>query len=270
MTSIPDDPAPGNGAEAYVALVRYADLRERELSRMLAPVVEVTDEYGSLAARLVWALGEAPSKDVQDRVVRDLASDVFDFLLAWRRAVFESQLSVGYPLARRAYESLSLLDVCGQDVAFAERWERGAQIGNAEIRKALGSLPFKEPENELRELYKFFSKGAHPNRELIPERYLGDGNGFTLGSIGHPDLLLTVDHCLNLLRIWVWFVAVLGYLYRDQVDSRDQNWGKDYLAAHDNAETVAGQLIDEFNRLLAESRPEYDENGIKKPTSNDR
>jgi hypothetical protein len=245
-------------------------MRYEELSRMLGPVVNTTDAYGSLLSRLIWAIGDAPTTSVQDRVVRDLASDVFDFLLATRRPILECQLGVSYPLARRAYESLSLLAVCLQDASVAERWHGGAQISNSNVRKALADLPFKERIEDLRELYKFFSKGSHPNRDLIPERYLGDGNGYTLGSIGRPNLVLTVDACLNLLRLWAWFAAALGYFYREQVDIRDRAWGRDYLAAHKDAEAVAAQLIHEYNRLLSEAQAEYDENGIKKPPSNDR
>jgi hypothetical protein len=270
VTKPHDDPAPRNGAEAYKALPKYAATRHGELSDMIAPAIDVTDAYGLLISRAVWILGEVPTRDNQDKVLRDLTSDVFDFLVASRRAVFEGQLGVGYPLARRAYESLSLMAVCAQDPSFAERWHAGAQIGNAEVRKALSRLPFGESEAELRELYKFFSKGSHPNRELIPERFLGDGNGFTLGSIGMPDLVLTVDACLNLLRLWAWFAPILGHFYQSSIDSHDPHWGRDYLAAHRDAEKVGQQLISEYNRLLAETKAAYDENGIKKPTSKER
>jgi hypothetical protein len=270
VTEAKDDSAPTNGVEGYAALLRYSALRYEELSRMLSPVIGVTDAYGSLISRVVWALGEVPTTSVQDRVVRDLACDVFDFLLASRRAILESQLGVSYPLARRAYESLSLLAVCLQEAAVAERWSGGKQIGNAEVRKALSDLPFKEPVDELQELYKFFSKGSHPNRELLPERHLGDGNEFTLGSIGGPDLILTVDACLTLLRLWVWLAAALGYFYRQHVDSRDTQWGGDYMSTYQRANAVANQLTGEYNRLLREAQAEYDENGIKQPPSNDR
>ncbi len=237
---------------------------------MLASVVRSTDAYGSLISRLIWAIGGVPTAGIQDRVVRDLASDIFDFLFATRRPIFESQLAVSYPLARRAYESLSLLAVCIQDSSLAERWHGGAQISNTDVRKALETLPFKEPVEDLRALYKFFSTGSHPNRDLIPERYLGDGNGYTLGSIGRPDLVLTVDACLNLLRLWVWFAAAVGYYFREQLSRSDRSWGSDYLSLYKDAEAVAGWLMAEYNRLLSDVQAEYDENGIKKPQSNGR
>jgi hypothetical protein len=205
-----------------------------------------------LVGRIVWVLGSVAPADVQDSVVRDLVADTFDFLLAWRRAILEAQLSVGYPLGRRAYESLSLLSVCAQDTAVAARWYKGAQIGNADIRSALARLPFRESEADLRELYRFFSKGSHPNRDLIPERYPGAGNDFVLGSIGRPDLLLLIDHCLNLLRMWFWFGAAAGYFYRRRIDAQDPEWGRDYLREAKRAEEIAVELTNEFNRLLGE------------------
>jgi hypothetical protein len=66
------------------------------------------------------------------------------------------------------------------------------------------------------------------------------------------------------------FVVALGYFYRQEIEPRDAEWGREYLATHDRAEHVAGRLIDEYNRLLSERHAKYDENGIKKPTSNDR
>ena len=46
-----------------------------------------------------------------------------------------------------------------------------------------------EPEAEMRELYKFFSEAAHPNRSLIPHRMLGEGNEFVLGFEGVSEFL---------------------------------------------------------------------------------
>jgi hypothetical protein len=244
-------PEPTTGAEAFEQLGFYAAQRHKELSKMLAPVITAADAYAVLIARLVWILGDVPPVDDQDRVVRDLMADAFEFL-SWRRAVLEGQLNVAYPLARRAYESLSLLAVCVQDAGFSHRWQKGEKIGNVDVRKALARLPFKESEKALQELYAFFSKGSHPNRDLIPERFLGAGNGFALGSIGRPDLILTVDHCHNLLQMWAWFGAAAGYFYRRETDVHDISWGKDYIAAAANAQDVAEHIVNEYNRLLTE------------------
>nr|WP_295383710.1 hypothetical protein [Pseudoxanthomonas sp.] len=247
----PDElPEPRDGIEAFEALDSFARLRTLELAKMFEPVVALTDDYASLMSRLVWELRDSPPTDDQDRVVRDLMADAFDFLLAWRRAVLEAQLTVGYPLARRAYESLSLMAACAQDSTLAAQWHEGKEIKNASIRKALAVLPMAESEGDLKSLYAFFSKGAHPNRELIPSRFLGEGNGFVLGSIGSPNLLLVVDHLLHLVSMWFWLVAATGFHYRRVTDRSGREWGRDYLAVSARAKEVAAWLTDAYNQLL--------------------
>ncbi len=88
-----------------------------------------------------------------------------------------------------------------------------------------------------------------------------------LGSIGRPEPVLNVDHCLNLVQLWAWFVPALGYFYRREIDSRDSEWGPTYLKTCRCAEEVASALVSEYNRLLGERGAEYDENGIRKATS---
>jgi hypothetical protein len=245
-------PEPNDGGEAYLALASCAEYRTEELSKMFAPVIQITDAYGSLISRLVWDLSELPPANQQERTVRDLLADTFDFLLAWRRAVLEGQLVVAYPLARRAYESLSLLVVCAQDAAIAQSWYKGKQIGNAAIRKALASLPMAESEDALKELYGFFSMGAHPNRGLVPMRLLGEGNGYVLGSVGNPNLVLVADHFIKLLNMWFWFGAAMGYHFRHVTDAKSRDWGQDYMGTADRARYVAVALTDVYNELLGQ------------------
>ncbi|MFX1563752.1 MAG: hypothetical protein ACFFDP_10670 [Promethearchaeota archaeon] len=240
--------------EDYAELSEYSDLRRKELSRMLSPVVKVTDHYGALICRVTKALGESPPTSAQDVVIRDLMADIFDFLWEWRRPLLEGRLQVAYPLARRSYESLSLLSICAQDSSFASAWERGKKISNAEIRKALAVAPMAESEEALKDLYRFFSKGTHPNRNLIAYRYLGEGNSFVLGSIGTPDLVLLTDHCIKLTQMWFWFTAVVGYFYREVIDKVDASFGKDYMKTAEEAKKVNVWLSENFNRLLEEGR----------------
>jgi hypothetical protein len=104
----------------------------------MGPYVQVTDRYAQLVARLVLFLGQAPPKYDQDRVIRDLLADVFDFLYESTPLILSGKLLVAYPLARRAYESLSLMHLCAVDAKWATKWQSGKQIGNADVRKALG------------------------------------------------------------------------------------------------------------------------------------
>ena len=243
-----------SAASLYSQLGDFAEHRRKELTDQLTEVLEVADAYGHLVSRAVLALGSKPPETRQDVVVRDLIADVFDFLYEWPRPLFEGRLHVAFPIARRAYESLSLLSTCQQDEALAQRWDDGRQIGNAEVRKALATLPFAESEEDLRDLYRFFSKGAHPNRELVAERYLGEGNEFVLGSIGQPELLLIVDHCHHLIQMWFWFGAVVGHAARHALEEVDPDFGKDYLAVAERAKETAEWLVESFNALLEELR----------------
>lgn len=240
--------------EDYAKLIEYSDHRRQELSRMFSPVVEVTDHYGALICRVTNVLGESPPTSAQDVVVRDLMADVFDFLWEWRRPLLEGRLQVAYPLARRSFESLSLLSICAQNPSFANAWEKGKKISNVEIRKALATAPMAESEDALKDLYRFFTHGTHPNRDLIAYRYLGEGNRFVLGSIGMPDLVLVTDHCIRLIQMWFWFVAAVGYFYRKVVDKVDNEFGKDYVKTVEEAKAVNSWLSENFNKLLQESR----------------
>ena len=236
--------------DGYARLREYSDQRRRELSEMFNPVVEITDRYGALICRITIALGSSAPKSTQEIVIRDLMADVFDFLYEWRRPLLEGRIQVAYPLARRAYESLSLLSICAQDTDIADRWEKGKKITNYDIRRALAGAHFPESEEELKDLYRFFSKATHPNRDLIPYRYLGEGNLFVLGSIGEPSLVLVTDHCITLLQMWFWFAAAVSYYFQSVIDKADKSYRKDYLKTADKAKQVVIELQNTFNELL--------------------
>ena len=110
---------------------------------------------------------------------------MFDFLYE-ARAILKGKLEIAYPLARRAYESRSLLVGCTVEPKFDVMWIAGNQVGNAEVRHVLTAHPMGEKEAETRELYDFFSKTSHPNRTHMAYRFLGEGNEFILGAIGRP------------------------------------------------------------------------------------
>ena len=146
------------------------------------------------------------------------------------------------------------MSICTQDPSFAEAWEKGKKISSAEVRKALANAPMAESEDTLKDLYRFFSQGSHPNRDLIAYRFLGNGNHFVLGSIGKPDLVFVTDHCIRLIQMWFWFVAAVGYSYREIIDKVDSSFGKDYLKTVEEAKTIISWLSENFNRLLQESQ----------------
>lgn len=242
------------GSQEYARLAEYAAKRSEELASMLQPYIEATDKYGRLISRLCLILGDLEPKSVQDSVVRDLTADVADFLLESRPFLLRGNTLLAFPLARRAYESMSLLHLCVADSSVAERWAQGKQIGNHEVRKALGQHPMGEPEERLRALYKFFCEMTHPNRDMIAFRGLGEGNRFVLGSIGRPELVVLADFCLKHLELWFWLCPTAAYFYREHVFSRDSTFQNAHTEAREFAQSVARWLGEQYNKLLAEYR----------------
>src|SRR5262245_7928296 len=182
-----------DGRRAYAKLVEDTAWRTGELAPMLKPFTQLTDRYGELLCEITLILGETRPASKRDAAIRDLMADVFDFLVETRLLIIKGKLEIAYPLARRAYESLSLMVACHLNEGLAERWMAGKQIGNAEVRRILGNHPMGEPQERTQELYTFFSKTSHPNRDQLAHRFLGDGNSFVLGAVGKPSLTLLAD-----------------------------------------------------------------------------
>lgn len=241
-------------SEDYKKLAEYSDRRFEALSKVYSPVVSVTDRFGSLICRVTNILGGVKPSSEQDAVVRDLMADAFDFLWEWRRPLLEGRAQVAYPLARRAFETISIMSICAQEPKFAERWEKGKEISNADVRKALTKAKIPESEKAMKEFYKFFSKAAHPNRDLIAYRYLGDGNKFTLGSIAAPDLVLLTDHCIKLIQIWFWLTAIIAFFYRQEIMKVDNAFPGDHVSTVEEGRTIIFSLSRELQKLLEDNK----------------
>lgn len=253
-----DHPKSGNpdmksGEKEYLALNQYSATRYKELSELFEPYVAITDAFGKLVCRICICLGISPPKDTQDSVVRDLTADVFDFLFESRDMILQGKIQIGYVLARRAYESLSLLSLCAQDSEYADKWESGKKISNSEVRKRLAEQPFSESAERTQELYSFFSKFAHPNRDLVAHRYLGQGNRFVFGSIGKPELVFVADFCYRHLQLWFWFGALAGCRYNTLLEKHDPDFIREYFVVTDQAEGIAEWLARRFDHLLKEA-----------------
>jgi hypothetical protein len=163
-------------------------------------------------------LGKTPPASGRDAAIRDLMADVFDFLMETRPLITKGNVEIAYPLARKAYESLSLMIACHLDESLVKRWIAGKQIGNAEVRRVLGKHPLGEPQEQTKELYNFFSKTTHPNRDQIAQRFLGEGNEFVLGAIGRPSLAMLADYGIKLLNLWFWYGAFICFIYADVLE----------------------------------------------------
>jgi len=236
----------------YEELEQYSVTRTKEISGMSAPYIKITDRCGRLVSRLVLLLGTVKPHSLQDAIIRDLMADVFDFLYESRPLIMAGKLNVAFPLARRAYESLSLLHLCAIDKTWAVRWHEGKEISNGVIRKELAKHPMGQPEEIMREAYKFFCSATHPNRVLIPQRFLGEGNQYVLGVIGEPDLLLIVDYCMKTLAMWIWLLRIVVYFYRSVIAERDKDHFEALQQAHNEAKKVHEWLVANYSRLLGE------------------
>jgi hypothetical protein len=246
---------------AYTDLLRYAEVRSNELAQLLAPYIELTDRYGEVLCSIVVALGRTRPASPRDAATRDLIADVFDFLYEARALIIKGKLEVAYPLARRAYESLSLLVACSLESKLADRWIAGKQVGNAEVRRVLAAHPMGEKETQTRELYEFFSETTHPNRSHVARRLLGEGNEFVLGAVGRPSLVLLADYALKTPNLWFWFAAFVTFTYRDVLAQTDPELFKSYNNAAEVAKPVAAWLREQFNRVLTEEQAEMRSHG---------
>jgi hypothetical protein len=241
-----------NARTLYAELRQHAEIRSKELAPLLAPYLDLTDRYGEFVCGIVAVLGQMPPASPRDAATRDLIADVFDFLYEARALVAKGKLEVAYPLARRAYESLSLLVACTLEPKVADRWIAGKQVGHAEVRRVLAAHPMGEKETQTRELYNFFSKSTHPNRDHVAHRFLGEGNEFVLGAIGKPNLAMLADYALKTLNLWFWFAAFLGFMYRDLVSRTNPELFKAYHHSAEAVKPIASWLHEELNRALAE------------------
>lgn len=248
----------------YESLQLYSETRTKEIGEISAPFIKITDRYGRLISRLSLILGGIKPKDTQDIVLRDLLADVFDCLYESRPLIMAAKLNVAFPIARRAYESLSLMSLCAIDKIWAGKWQEGKKIGNAEIRRELGKHPMGEQEEELKKLYNFFCSATHPNRNLIQRRFLGEGNQYVLGVIGQPNLLMVCDYCTKLLEMWFWLTAMVSYFYREAIAKIDKAYFDSYMQTAKEAQNVKKWLVDNFNRLLKEEQEYWCQNPVKK------
>jgi hypothetical protein len=252
----------------YFALPGYAEMRQQELTGILQPYLAATDLYGKFFCGVTLIVGQQPSEKTLlmgqkepnpqlDVTLRDLMADVFDFLYETRALILKGKLEIAYPLARRAYESLSLMVAFYLQPRLVKRWIGGKEIPNSEVRGVLAKHPFGgEPEDKTRELYKFFAGFSHPNRKMLAQRYLGNGNEFALGSIGKPSLVLLADYALKTLSLWFWFGAVVHWIYLPVLGEIKPSVKESYDAAANAAKNVTSYLSEQFNRTLAQEKAE--------------
>ena len=248
----------------YRLLGHYSETRTKQMTAMFLPFIDITDRYGLLLSRVTLILGNIEPKDTRDIVLRDLMADVFDCLYESRAHVMSGRLNVAFPVVRRAFESLSLLNLCAIDKSSAENWHnKGERIENAKVRDALDKHPFGESKTDTKKLYDFYCLGSHPNRDLIPFRFLGEGNQFVLGSIGKPNLWMSCDLCIKILEMWFWLTAMMSVIYCKILSAVDEGYDDAYSLTAKDAQEVGKWLIENFNKVLKEEKEYWDQNPVK-------
>lgn len=117
----------------YTTVCESDEKRTKELSGKLKPYIEVTGTYVELVCEIVDVIGTVKPSSTQDIVVRDLLADIFDALHEARRIILTGKCSIAYPVARRVYESLSLMVLCILDASIAAKWQSETEIPNCEV-----------------------------------------------------------------------------------------------------------------------------------------
>ncbi|MEK7992520.1 MAG: hypothetical protein AAB403_01835 [Planctomycetota bacterium] len=204
----------------YCELVQVEADRQRAIEEIFAGEFAFIDDCLALAAKQVETLGDYHPLSVEDVAMRDLSCDAFEFLYEARRAVAENRPSVVFPAMRRAFESISLCHLFMVKPEFARKWSKGGTISNADVRKHLEHDPMTESVEQIREEYKHFSRGAHPNRTHVAYVFLGEGNRFTLGAIPPIDPFTLGDHVRHLIQLCYWYIGVFCYYYRESLPGR--------------------------------------------------
>lgn len=253
---------PIDAKESYKSLSLYTETRTKEMTGMFLPFIDITDRYGLLISRITLVLGNIKPKDTRDVVLRDLMADVFDCLYESRVLIMEGKIYVAFPVVRRAYESLSLLNLCAINKSWAEKWHKGKEIKNSEVRKELDKHPLGESKEDMKKLYNFYCLGSHPNRELIPRRLLGEGNQYVLGAIGHPSLVMACELCLKILEMWFWLTAMISVIYHKQISAVDKSYNEAYSLTAKDAQEVSKWLVENFNKALVEEKEYWDKHPI--------
>ena len=254
----------------YKSLPIFSESRTKEMEAMFLPFIDITDRYGLLISRLTLILGNIKPIDIRDIVIRDLMADVFDCLYESRTLIMAGKMNVGFPVVRRAFESLSLLDLCVVNKSWAEKWQKGNEIPNGKVRRELDKYPLGEKKVEMQKLYKFFCLGSHPNRDLIPRRFMGEGNQYVLGAIGHPNLVMACELCLRMLEMWFWLTAIVSVIYHKIITAIDDSYNEAYTQTAKDAQEVGKWLVENFNNVLKEEKEHWDRNPVDQPPAADK
>lgn len=236
------------------------DKRVEAISYILKPYFEVVNDYGQLFSRIHYMIGFIEPKDDFETIQRNLSADAFDFLNETKYLIKRGQYDITYPIARRAFETITLMIAFHFNHELAIKWKGGKEIPNREVRveldqhKEIGG----ESKESMKNLYDYFSKKSHPNYVAIPQRLIGVGNYFAIGPMPEPLLLPIVDLCIEIIDLWFWLIAYTWYYNLNYVNEFDSSLIEDYTEKKRKVLEVRKWLIEQKLNLIDELKHEIE------------
>jgi len=236
------------------------DKRVEAFNFILKPYFEVVNDYGQLFSRIHYITGFIEPKNEIESIQRDLGSDAFDFLNETKYLIKRGQFDITYPIARRAFETITLMIAFHFKNELAIKWKEGKEIPNRDVRdildkhKEIGG----ESKESMKNLYDYFSKKSHPNYVAIPHRLIGLGNYFALGPMPEPLLLPIVDLCIEIIDLWFWLIAYTWYYNLENVNKFDSSLKEDYIEKKRKVLEVRKWLIEQRLNLIDELKNEIE------------
>jgi hypothetical protein len=196
----------------------------------------------ALSIQLIDLLGSIAPTDNYDRTQRDLACDTLDSLWLAEHALLRGYENQALSLLRRGYETTSLMAFFVNYPGEVGAWENSKKIPQVEIRKKLETAPFREPKENLDEMYRVYSLFTHVNRETVYHRMLGEGNRLTLGSQGNSGDDIVGSVLRELLRQMMWFVDVTNFTFAKLGLRPEKQYVDEMLAYRDEVQGLAKKL----------------------------
>lgn len=195
-----------------------------------------------LCIQLLDILGMTVPTDDYDRTQRDLVCDTLDSLWMAEHALLRGYENQALSLLRRAYETTSLMAFFVNYPTEAAEWQNGKKIPQVEIRKKLETAAFREPKENLDEMYRIYSLFTHVNRETVYHRMLGEGNHLTLGAQGNTGDVGVGSILRELLRQMMWFVDVANFTFAKLGLKPTKQYVDEMLAYRNQVQNLAKKL----------------------------
>lgn len=222
------------------------------MSGIYAEEIDLAEQYEKYLCRVVLILGHMAPKDTCDGCIRDLIADVYDSLVLAKMAILQAHGPLAFPLLRRGFEGVCMIHYFVLKPSKSARWESGQEITNSQVRAFLGQHAMGESGDALKANYAFLSGGSHVNRDYVPHRFLGEGNAFILGSIGHPDIFASTDWLMRLLSLWFWVGATVTLRYGGELGRADPSLLGDYLELGNRVKPTLRSMEETLTKLQSE------------------